>query len=185
MVEKRPISAEFSRLVDVSEIKRTPWRTHLKADEAACAAIAARFAILAVERFEADISLRRTPIGLIHLQGSIEADVVQECVVTLEPVPSAIREDFEVYYTEAPQDGPPEGDLTMDDELWPDPVIDGKIDIGEAATEHLGLSLDPYPRREGAEFESQPDSGQDAPTQRPFANLADLKIKQGGSGRNR
>ena len=185
MVERLPISAEFSRLVDVSEIKRIPWRTHLKADKAVCSAIAERFDIVAVNRFEADISLRRTPIGLIHMEGSIEADVVQECVVSLEPVPSAIRETFEVYYTEAPQDGLPEGDITMDDELWPDPVIDGKIDIGEAATEHLGLSLDPYPRREGAEFEAQPDSNQEAPTQRPFANLAELKIKQGGSGRNR
>jgi uncharacterized metal-binding protein YceD (DUF177 family) len=165
MVERLPIGAEFSCLVDVSEIKRTPWRAHLKADEATRSAIAARFDILAVERFEADIALRRTPIGLIHLEGSIEADVVQECVVSLEPVPSTIQEGFEVYYSEAPQDG--------------------TIDIGEAATEHLGLSLDPYPRREGAEFEAPPEDGDPEPKQRPFAGLAELTSKQRASKRNR
>ena len=185
MVERLPIAAEFSRLVDVSEIKRTPWRAHLKADEAARSAIAARFDILAVERFEADISLRRTPIGLIHLEGSIDADVVQECVVSLEPVPSTIQERFEVYYSEAPQDGQPGGDLTMDDELWPDPVLDGTIDIGEAATEHLGLSLDPYPRREGAELQTLPEDGEPEPKQRPFAGLAELTSKQRASKRDR
>lgn len=181
MVESPSTDPEFSRLVEASEIGRTPRRTRLTADPAACAAIAARFGIEAVERFEADISLRRTPIGLIHLQGSIEADVVQKCVVSLEPVPSSIRETFEVYYSEAASEGPPSGDLTMDDELWPDPVVDGKIDFGEAATEHLGLSLDPYPRRVGVEFEAVPADTEHTSTQRPFAGLAELVSKQRGS----
>jgi uncharacterized metal-binding protein YceD (DUF177 family) len=185
MVERLPTGAEFSRLVDVGEVKRTPFRAHLKADEATCAAIAARFQILAVERFEADIALRRTPIGLIHLQGSIDADVVQECVVTLEPLSSTIRETFEVYYSETAPDEQPGGDLTMDDEVWPDPIVDGKIDIGEAATEHLGLSLDPYPRREGVEFEAQPDDSQDTSTQRPFAGLAEPSGSLSPSKRDR
>jgi uncharacterized metal-binding protein YceD (DUF177 family) len=185
MVERLPIDAEFSRLVDVSEIKRIPWRAHLKADDAARSAIAARFEIVAVERFEADVSLRRTPIGLIHLEGSIEADVVQECVVSLEPVPSTIRETFEVYYSEAEPESQPGVDLTMDDEMWPDPVIDGTIDVGEAATEHLGLSLDPYPRRDGAEFEALPDDSRRTQTQRPFADLAELAAKQRASKRHR
>jgi uncharacterized metal-binding protein YceD (DUF177 family) len=185
MVGSPSTGAEFSRLVDVSEVKRTPWRAHLAADEAARAAIAARFGIEAVERFEADISLRRTPIGQIHLQGSIEADVVQECVVSLEPVRSAIRETFEVYYSEALQESALGGDLTMDDELWPDPIADGKIDVGEAATEQLGLALDPYPRREGVEFKAPLADAGPASTQKPLAALAELAAKQRGAKRQR
>ena len=185
MVERRSADPEFSRLVDVSEVKRSPWRARLSADEATRAAIAARFGILAVERFEADISLRRTPIGMIHLQGSIEAEVVQECVVTLESVPATIRETFEVYYSEAVVDDQPSGDLTMDDELWPDPIVNGKIDVGEAATEHLGLALDPYPRREGASFDATAPNAESPPTQRPFADLAALTAKPRGFDPNR
>jgi uncharacterized metal-binding protein YceD (DUF177 family) len=185
MVETPSTGAEFSRLVDVSEIKRAPWRAELKADEAARVAIASRFGIVSVDRFEAVISLRRTPIGLIQLEGSIEAEVVQECVVSLEPIHSEIRETFEVYYSEAVSEAEVGGDLTMDDELWPDPVVDGKIDIGEAVTEQLGLALDPYPRREGVEFEAPSADGEPAFTQRPFAGLAELTAKPSRSKRGR
>jgi len=181
MVESRSADPEFSRVVAVSDVTRSPWRAHLSADAAARTAIAARFGILAVERFEADASLRRTPIGLIHLQGSIEADVVQECVVSLEPVPATIRETFEVYYSEAAPEGQPGGDLTMDDELWPDPIIDGKIDVGEAATEHLGLALDPYPRRKGVAFEAAEADTEAPATEQPFAGLAELAGKSRGA----
>jgi len=177
MVECLSADVEFSRLVDVSDIKRTPWRIELSTDEPGLAAIAARFGIAGIDRFEATISLRRTPIGLIHLQGSIEAGVVQECVVSLEPVRSEISQSFDIYYSEE-SSGEPGGDLTMDDELWPDPIIDGKIDVGEAATEQLGLALDPYPRRKGAAFEAAMVDTESAPSQRPFAGLAELASKR-------
>lgn len=180
MVERLSADVELSRLVDVSDIKRAPLRFQLSADGPARAAIAARFGIARIDRFEATLSLRRTPIGLVHLQGSIAANVIQECVVSLEPVQSEISQSFEIYYSEeAP--GEPGGDLTMDDELWPDPIADGKIDIGEAATEQLGLALDPYPRRDGAAFEATVDDAQPGPSQRPFAGLAELASKRAGS----
>ncbi len=39
----------------------------------------------------------------------------------------------------------------MDDEP-PEPLVDGKIDLGAIATEFLLLGIDPYPRKAGAEF---------------------------------
>lgn len=180
MVERPSTDVEFSRLVDVSDIKRAPLRFQLSADGAVRAAIAARFAIARIDRFEATLSLRRTPIGLVHLQGSIAANVVQECIISLEPVEAEISQSFEIYYSEDAS-GEPGGDLTMDDEHWPDPIVDGKIDIGEAATEQLGLALDPYPRRDGAAFEAAIDDSQPEPSQRPFAGLAQLTSKRAGS----
>jgi len=184
MVEGQSTDVEFSRPVDASEIKRTPWRIELRADAASRAAIAARFGILEIKSFVATISLRRTPIGLIHLQGSIEADVVQECVISLDPVRSKISQPFEIYYSEeAPSEA--SGDLTMDDEHWPDPILDGKIDVGEAATEQLALALDPYPRREGADFKAAVVAAEPEPTQKPFAALAELALKRPGTQEDR
>ena len=39
----------------------------------------------------------------------------------------------------------------------PDPLIDGKIDIGALATEFVALGLDPYPRKPGVTFEPPSD----------------------------
>jgi len=184
MVESQSTGAEFSRLVDAREVQRTLRRIELRADERARKAIAARFAIQAVERFEVSISLRRTPIGLVHLQGSIEAEVVQECVVSLEPVRSEIRETFEAYFSEETPDEAG-SDMTLDDESWPEPIEDGSIDVGEVATQQLGVALDPYPRRDGVAFGAGAAETEPAPAQGPFAGLADMVLKRPDSGGKR
>ena len=42
--------------------------------------------------------------------------------------------------------------VSLADEDDPDPVIDGKIDLGALAAEFFALGLDPYPRKPGVEF---------------------------------
>ncbi len=34
----------------------------------------------------------------------------------------------------------------------PDPIVNGRIDLGQLAAEFLALGLDPYPRKPGVEF---------------------------------
>ena len=49
---------------------------------------------------------------------------------------------------------------------WPEPIIDGRIDLGTVVYETLATSLDPYPKREGASFDwsqGEPSGGQEAP----------------------
>ena len=58
----------------------------------------------------------------------------------------------------------------------PDPIVDGKIDLGALAAEFVALALDPYPRKPGARFEPvdvEPDR-----ERIPFAGLARLKKDQ-------
>ena len=42
--------------------------------------------------------------------------------------------------------------MTLEDVDAPDPIVDGKIDLGALAAEFMVLGLDPYPRKPGAEF---------------------------------
>ena len=58
--------------------------------------------------------------------------------------------------------------MTDDDE--PDPIVDGKIDLGALAAEFFALGLDPYPRKPGVAFEppAEPE-----PEATPFAVLRD------------
>ena len=59
--------------------------------------------------------------------------------------------------------------FSMTDEGEPDPIVDGKIDLGALTAEFFALGLDPYPRKPGVSFESpeQPEASVS-----PFSALA-------------
>ena len=63
---------------------------------------------------------------------------------------------------------------------WPEPIVDGRIDLGAVAYETLATSLDPYPRREGVSFDwsrTECQEGREAKSG-PFAALAALKRRE-------
>ena len=61
----------------------------------------------------------------------------------------------------------------------PEPLVDGKVDLGALATEFLILGIDPYPRKAGAQF--APPKVEDA-GEHPFAALESLKKRRLGGG---
>ena len=60
----------------------------------------------------------------------------------------------------------------MGEEDEPDPLIDGKIDLGALAAEFFALGLDPYPRKPGVSFEAPEDAADDS----PLADLARRRL---------
>jgi uncharacterized metal-binding protein YceD (DUF177 family) len=165
---------EFSRPVECAALATGPVKERIEATEAERAALARRFGLVALPELQAEVTLTPAAAGQVRLDARLEARVVQACVVTLEPVEAEIDESFTVYYAEsAPQ---PAGtvDLPVDDESWPEPIVAGRIDIGEAVAQQLALSLDPYPRAPGARFEGDyAATAEEAAAQtNPFAALA-------------
>ncbi|MGG5885509.1 YceD family protein [Falsiroseomonas sp. HC035] len=172
---------EFSRphRLGAGEIRRV----ELRANTGECAALAARFAIPAVERLEARLTLAPETGGTTRLTGTLEADVVQDCVVTLDPVPQQVRARLDLRIL------PPGTPATDDDPDSPDEVetTGNSVDLGEVVAEQLALALDPYPRApdaaipaelEGAPDEPEVDSSSDEPgadRPNPFAALARIK----------
>ena len=57
----------------------------------------------------------------------------------------------------------------------PDPIVDGRIDLGAIALEFLTLSLDLYPRKPGAEFADVQIGEADDAADSPFAALQRFK----------
>lgn len=91
--------------------------------------------------------------GVWIFRGQLTATVVQSCVVTLDPVRSVI--DTAVRRTYVPGPLPTharELELDEDDLDPPEPFSDA-IDLGQLAVETLALSLEPWPRIEGAAVE--------------------------------
>ena len=117
--------------------------------------------------------------GGVHVAGQVKARVGQTCVVTLEPLENDLDEPINLLFappldTAAKDDG---ADHKAGDKEPPEPLIEGRVDLGAIATEFLLLGIDPYPRKAGAEFAAVKTADDSA---RPFAVLEALKKRLGG-----
>ena len=170
-----PATPEFSRPVRLDEIPARGLEIEIEADPAERAALARRFGLQAIDRLAARVRLERVRGGrLVHLAADLEAEVIQTCVVTLDPVPARIAAQFEVLYD--PAAGPQPREVVIEGgEVEIEPLEGNVIDVGEAVAEELALSLDPYPRAPGVSVEGAETGG--AEGNRPFEILARFKAK--------
>jgi uncharacterized metal-binding protein YceD (DUF177 family) len=166
---------EFSRPFVVDRLGARPVVETLNASAEELQRLAERFDLAAIDRLSAIVRLERMPgSDLIHVEGRLEADVVQTCVVTLSPFPSHIEDSFTVDFGQAPADSGHEIELDMDVEP-PEPIEGGVIDTGELVAQYLSLALDPYPRSPGAALDSDWAEPEDAADSSPFDVLRGLK----------
>jgi uncharacterized metal-binding protein YceD (DUF177 family) len=126
-------------------------------------------------RLSAAFHLSRGGAG-VRVTGQVSARVGQTCVVTLEPIENGLEEQVDLMFSLA-STGASQTD-TKDGDEPPEPLVDGKLDLGAIATEFLLLGIDPYPRKAGVEF--APVIADDG-SAKPFAALEALK-KRLGSG---
>lgn len=185
MTDRRELDtiSPVSHRLNVSVLPARGRRETIEADAEQRQALAAEHDLVSVERFAADIEVKRWQRDGVRLVGTIDAEITQRCVVTLDPLPARVRAPFEAVFV--PDDsplsrrtGPGEGaDIIVDAEGpdLPEPFTPPMLDIGAAAEEFFALALDPYPRKKGAEppEDFAPDPA-DAP-ENPFASLAALK----------
>jgi uncharacterized metal-binding protein YceD (DUF177 family) len=167
---------EFSRRVPLDRIGPKPVVHEIVAAPAECAALAKRFDILGVEALSATVTLARVgAAGAVNLTGHLRAQVVQACIVTLEPVKAAIEEDFAVAYEPAGE-AASEIDLNPDpDDASVEPLPQDAIDVGESVAQQLALALDPYPRSPTARLEAEWPGDTEKPGSGPFSALRALK----------
>jgi uncharacterized metal-binding protein YceD (DUF177 family) len=131
-----------------------------------------------------DVTLRRD--GRVHVAGQVRALVGQVCVVTLDPMESAIDEAIDLEFA-PPEQIPELSDLVdkaeeSDEEIPdpPEPITNGMIDLGRIATDALFLAIDPYPRKPGAVFEPKLEAAD--PGDHPFAALKAFKTSETAEG---
>src|SRR5262249_10670876 len=87
--------ASFSYLVKVGHISANPVEVHIEADKNELKALAETWNVVSVDALKADLKIARWKRDGVRVKGRVEADIVQACVVTLEPVESHIDETFE------------------------------------------------------------------------------------------
>ncbi|MES2441632.1 MAG: YceD family protein [Pseudomonadota bacterium] len=168
---------EFSRERRLDQIGAGETIVEIGAEPGECAALAARFGLLAIDSLDARYAIRRDNAE-IRATGHLSARVTQACVASHEPVPAVIEEDFDLRFLPEAEPGADEVELS---EAECDTVFytGGAIDLGEAAAETLALALDPFPRSPVAAqaLKAAGVLGEDEVG--PFSGLAALRDKLG------
>jgi uncharacterized metal-binding protein YceD (DUF177 family) len=186
---------EWSYFIKTSDVTDTPVRVSIEPDEAQKADLARRLDIETLESLHADLTVHPARGGVFHVEGEFRATVLQQCVVTLEPIHTEIKEPVEGWFSDEEQvlsfakikkekqtrKAHAEVEI-LDESEDPEPIINGKIDLGELVTQHLSLAIDPYPHKEGVAYDftdDQPESAKSTEIRRnPFEALKDWKEKR-------
>lgn len=166
----------FHHIVRLGELNNGPVRAAVAADEGERAALAKDLDLVGLSRLSADLEVRPWADGA-EVEGKLVAEVTYECGVTLDPYDATITTNVFMRFVPRGSPNAPEEaaeielDLEADDP--PDVLQGSEIDLGAIVAEHLALSLDPFPRKPGAEFEppaaDEPES--------PFAVLKALRAR--------
>lgn len=191
------VETEWSYFVDVNSLDKDRTAFDISPNEAERKRLCQRLGLVSIEALDAELVVaRRAGEVAYHVTGSFKAEITQSCVVTLEPVQSTVSEEFEAWFAD-PEAAIPlakarhdrlnekgHGELPILEESEdPEPLIEGKIDLGELVTQYMALTVNPYPHAEGVEFEQGDDQiakPDDALTKSPFAALKDWKDKLAG-----
>lgn len=170
----------WSAPVTLDQIPESGLHRVIEAPQAARDAIARLAELRAVPAVSAIFDLARRG-GKVHVTGHVRAKVGQTCVVSLEPMETDIDEAIDLTFAPPPS-GSTVGERGVSEapsqpgEDAPEPLTGNSIDLGAIAAEFLILAIDPYPRKEGAEF--APPAVEETGN-KPFAALAALQKNPG------
>jgi uncharacterized metal-binding protein YceD (DUF177 family) len=166
----------ISRPIEVASIRPAPQFQRIELDDDERNALAEAFGFVEIVALTAEIVLSRDSNHEICLEGRLTAEVIQTCVVSLEPVRQNIDEPIQARFVEeesaAKRPSPIDLPLTEDDP--PDIVSGPVLDLGPIVIEHFLLAVDPYPRAPGAEAPGNPAAAIPDEVESPFAVLASL-----------
>lgn len=129
----------------------------------------------AVRAFAGRITLKRLSHTRFMFEADLDADIVQSCVVTLEPVETHISRHLvrELHLVRHADPGSGELTLSAGDDEVPETIIGLDYDVAAPLLEEFVLAVDPYPRKQGAAF--TPPAELEAAPESPFGVLKRLK----------
>lgn len=173
----------FSYIVKVGHVSANPVSVRLSADAAERLGLARLWQVEAVGSLSAELQIARWKKDGIRLRGIVEADIVQACIVTLEPVPSHIREEIDqIFIPEGSKlarvttDAGGEMVIDPDGPDLPELFAGDTIDAGTVVAEFAALAIDPYPRKGGVDFSDHiEDDGSSDRRASAFSALKDWK----------
>jgi uncharacterized metal-binding protein YceD (DUF177 family) len=187
-----PVKSEIERIVDIDRMGPAGTALDLSPTEGERAALARRFGFVGLPALSARVTVDRRIGGLIAVEGRIRGRIVQNCILTLDPVTQELDENFRLLFKPdlAEERDPESGEALLSAQPdAPEPLSGPLLDVGEIVAEQLSLAADPYPRRPGVRLEDVLPSphgnaprggrpqGKGEQRRHPFAGLAALRDK--------
>lgn len=180
--------SEWSHFIEVEDIQDKDMRLTISPDEEEKVHLARRLEIEKLKSVTAKLILKRLNRRVVKVKGEFVANVVQNCVVTLKPITNKIEDSFEAWYADPDQavsfararherdkDRGEEERPMLEESEDPEPIVDGRINLGELVTQYLSLSIDPYPHSEEARKVLEDNNDKPPARENPFAALKALK----------
>lgn len=185
--------SEWSVMVKADDVTTSGKTYEISPDEAQLKTLAKRFDIKEISNLNAKITLKRENAHIVYAQGTVNAHITQNCVMTLEPVVSDISDEFEAWYADesqavsfkrAQREAESKKDLLdvpiLDESEDPEPMINGQIDIADLASQYFSLAIPPYPTKEGITYSVQVEEAKEPVNNlklNPFAALKNWRPK--------
>jgi hypothetical protein len=178
---EKSIGQPLSRPFLVDDLRDDETSATIVAEEQERARLAADLGLPSIAAFTAELTLTGRGGGRIQVRGEMQALVTRICVVSLDLFETQVTEPIDVLFAPATEATEAEVRLRAHQEIVgaapieepPDPIVDGRIDLGVLAAEFLALGLDPYPRKPGVDFAAPVEA--DGSGDSPFAVLGRLK----------
>lgn len=173
--------------VHIGRLPSKGMAVEIEADDEQRAALAAAHDLRAVAAFKATLHVSGWKKGGVKVAGRVKATIVQDCVVTLEPVEQVVDEEVSsLFLPEGSKLAIParsaEGEIVLDAEGDDSPELfsGDTIDVGKLAEEFFTLGIDPYPRKAGVSVgpeENEQEDGQEEERGPLFEQLQALKSR--------
>ncbi len=162
-------------LVEIHSVPNHGVRRELSATEAERADMSKLLDLTTCHALDAVCEVKPSARGRFRVHTKLVARITQACTITLEPLDATVSEAQTTEFWPADEIEPRSTDETIDAANLeiPSAITGNHIDLGQLLYELLAVSIDPYPRKAGAEFVWQ-DTGDD-PATGPFAALKKLK----------
>jgi hypothetical protein len=171
----------IERLYDLNRLSEAGYEAVIELGPDERAKLAQWVDVLGVNRFEGRVSLTRLSATRFNYAAHLEADIVQACTVTLEPVSASLSLDFTrelhlVRQVKKMIDFSGELSPIAGDADVPEEIDSTRFDLAAPLLEEFTLAIDPYPRAPGVAFDAP--AATEEPPENPFAVLAKLKEKR-------
>ncbi len=179
--DRQEPTSPISFPVNVARLPQKGMPVVIDADARQREGLAKEHGIASVESLRADLLVEKWKRNGIRVSGQVTARIIQECVVTLDPIDNTIEEPIDALFlpddSRIGREGFDIGGEIMLDPDGPDSpeTFSGDtVDVGALAEQFFGLAIDPYPRKSGTDATKLLPEEQDglSPWQARLAALA-------------
>ena len=175
----------ISHPVSVARLPQRGMPVKLVATDEERAALARQFDLIEVKTFTADLTVAKWRRDGVKVTGTVSADIVQSCSITLEPLDAIAENEVDAVFVPeqsklARVNTDANGEIVLDPDGpdAPETFAGDHLDLGQVAAEFFGLAIDPYPRKPGAELPPVLEIEREPAKVSPFAKLAVIKRNQ-------